>query len=619
MTLSNETSRKSRAFSLLAGVIALTVIFALGALYWRVNDMDREYGEIARDKVEYERTRDAALQERQVLRETNATLQIERLSLRDEVAALETDKFMLSGETKLQRDAIVETEQRLSTLKGLASAAQITINAAAELRTDVTDLETNRNELKRLIAREKSNSEALRDQKSRLESDKLILSDQVTDLSDNVEVLRQQQNDLQQAVLNLSALKTNVSQLGNEETSLISNIQQKRAELRAVRSESDNAEIRMNGLDGLILAARDTQQDFQNKIGGLTAKRAGLEQEVINLESQRGTLVAEALSLVQQVTKAGEDLDKSQIQQASLLSKQGDLRDSVDQLKIEKSELETIASDLSAKQDVEQAQLTALQVNRSELNSAISALMEDQRARATQSDLDQNALISVQSEAETVLQEIAELTKERDLAQAQKETLKTDNDDLSKDVSRLGIKKLELEVAVGNFTAAQEVLAAQNEDAEDDLKSTQARTVRLRLQISDLTTNLGDLWDEALSLDGLESRRTALQEKLTSQTTALAALKVDSAEKINELDNTQARLTSKRSALGVLTAELPILLAERDRSKDELERLQQQISDLKIRAAEFAANDESVGVSGRIPNTDPEDVTSGQPANLESK
>lgn len=67
MTSSNETSRRSRTYTFVAGVLATLVFIALGALIYEVNDLNDRYGRIAEDIGYYSGERERLASERDAL------------------------------------------------------------------------------------------------------------------------------------------------------------------------------------------------------------------------------------------------------------------------------------------------------------------------------------------------------------------------------------------------------------------------------------------------------------------------------------------------------------------------------------------------------------------------
>lgn len=570
MTSSNETFRRSRVFSYLAGGLTALGLVGMGVLVFQVNDLNDRYGQIERDigyfTDERERLRQSRDQLGQEISRVDIDLQAQREELRRAIQS-RTEAVAAADTANAARDAAQTT---LELLRQQESAAREVIATGERERERIRSLTTQREEIDRLLAELDRRRVDLEQTVSGLQTERTTLGDFVEDLQAQRETETARVEALRAEIVGLDALRQEVEQLRSTEADLRQRIATQQAATGSLESRVSDAQSRLEELQAQ-LTAETAARDAAARDRGLVEGELGtLRAEVDALSRTSGdfrreeALAAERLRLseaARQVADEARNQTETTLAEARQALEQV-LRDQASALAgrdsaiAERAQIEgDIASGrvVLAQIDSAQEQIGQLTGQREGLSIEVERLRETRASLAIEID-------AANSDLQVLRERLVRLSERAGAAEAaEAETA----------ARRARLQEL-IDQAEARATSSNDALAEARQALEAALSERDA-AIRVRTQAENDLATLGEELARRQSV-------LAVVEAAEGQATALSA----------RVESLMETLRARRDEVAQAEAVVQSLRADVQRKRDEIEPLLDRRSVLlsQIRNAE---------------------------------
>lgn len=570
MTSSNETFRRSRVFSYLAGGLTALGLVGMGVLVFQVNDLNDRYGQIERDigyfTDERERLRQSRDQLGQEISRVDIDLQAQREELRRAIQS-RTEALVAADTANAARDAAQTT---LELLRQQESAAREAIATGERERERIRSLTTQREEIDRLLAELDRRRVDLEQTVSGLRTERTTLGDAVEDLLAQRETETARVEALRAAIVGLEALRQEVELLRSTEADLRQRIATQQAAAGSLESRVSDAQSRLEELQAQ-LTAETAARDAAARERGLAEGQLGtLRAEVDALSRTSGDLrreeelVAERLRLSEAARQAADEARNqtettlAEARQAleQVLRDQASALAGRDSAIAERVQVEgDIASGRVVLAEIESAreQIGQLTGQREGLSSEVERLRENRASLAIEID-------AANSDLQGLRERLVRLAERAGAAEAAE----------GEAASRLARLQELIDEAEARATSSNDALAEARQALEAALSERDA-AIRVRTQAENDLATLGEELARRQSV-------LAVVEAAEGQATALSA----------RVESLMETLSARRDEVAQAEAAVQALRADVQRERDEIELLLDRRSVLlsQIRDAE---------------------------------
>jgi chromosome segregation ATPase len=514
LSSSNETFRRSRVYSYLAGALTVLGLGGIGVLLFQVSELSERYGQIERDIAHYSGQRDQLLTAREGLSAEISTLDTRLQGVRDDLRRAEQSRNEAIAAEKAALDARDVAQATLESLLERETAAKGVIAAAERERDRLQSLTAQNGDLQRSVA-------DLDGKKGSLETAVSDLRAKEGKLQDAIRLLRDQRDAASVAVEQLKLetqvlerLKDRVDALTSEEADIGNQLLEAQTALSKIEGERKTAEDRLSGL------------------------KAQVDQEAIKLEEarrDRGTAEGQLASL--------------QVQVDSLVRQKADqIRDADEaQARLDQAQLD-LQTALSARQQAETTLASSSQTIK-QVEAELATILADRDNAA-----DELAEIKRDIERDrAILAQIKAARSEIETLRGQREALDKEVQDRQKDLGELGVK---LTIATDALRKAEESLPS--------ILSRRAAAESAEAAAIDRKTTLD------AEIQRNNARETALKDALTAARAALGKAEADRDEALRAQTSAEEDLERLKQMIGGRQAVLAAVIAAETRSKDLL-------------------------------------------------
>jgi len=454
----------------------------------------------------------------------------------------------VAGERDAAKRELQELQEELASARDKINGIETQNQGAFETLQQTLD------ERERALEAEQAESRKLRERVDELTNDCQRLEQQHGESAGEVERLNQRVAELQQEI------EQTGGDLAKERDALAGQVEQLQQELDRGRQDREQLVQTQEGanqekaeLSGQLESARRELEERQQQIQTEALERKELERRLADAEAE--------------ITEKADQEEKLRAQLQSLSrteeERSGELRDQLEQAQ---AGLLSVQSDLeNARQRREEAE-----ARNSELEARLLSLTKEHKSDLAST---REAMSRAQTETENVKRE---QTRLMDSLRKTERTLERERHDHDAEVRRL---RKELESAAGESSAG---LASELEALQNKLKEDKRDRDDLEIKLGERSAQLEDVQAEVQRL------RKQLEQAQDSARQAEQQL-LESTQAANE--EMAVRMEAEEKAQQALRTELAEVIAERNRSREQLTVQTQELDDLR-RAIEAAREEE---------------------------
>ena len=522
MTSSNETFRRSRVFTYLAGGLTVLGLGGIGVLVFQVHDLSERYGQIERDIRYYDGQREQLRSARDGLSAEISTLEARLQGAKDELRQVEQGRDAAVMAEKAASAARDTAQAKLDALLEGEKAAKATIANAEQERARLQSLTTQNRDLQRSVAELEAKKRELDTALSALRTDEGKRRDTIRGLEDQSAAASAKVEQLRLDTQRLERLKDQVAALEEQEADLGKRLRDAQAAVSKADDERQRAEDRLAALQAQVGQEEAKLGEAQQKRGTAEGLLASLQVQVDTLEGQKAERTRDTEAAKARLDQAERDRQTAEAARLQAETALATARTALQQVDAQRATAQ-------ADRDKAAAEL-----------SDIKAQIERDRAILAQIEAAKGAIATLIGQRDALDKEV----------QAKQQTLGALGVDLANATDALGKAKEALLGVQARQAAAESTEAAAN-----------ARKTALDAEIQQA-----------------EARETALKDALTASQVALSKAEADRDVALAAKTTAEADLARLDQQIGGRRAVLAAVEAAEARQKDlaalidELER-----------------------------------------------